>query len=379
MGNTGKPHSGAHIVHVVESFGGGVISFVEQLCHHLPQYTHTVVHAIRPTEVDAALIQARFPAQVSFIHWPHAVRQIAPLADIKALRALLKILPTLLPDMVHLHSSKAGFIGRIACHLLRLPAVIYTPGGVALLRQDISATQRFMYGALEAFGSLFGGVVVACGPSEAKALAHYRVATTIIANGTEPGPEPTPRPPAPAFIKVVALGRATAQKNPAQFGRIAKALVAKGGWQFVWVGSGELEHTLLAASVTCTGWLPATQARAHLAEADIYMSTSVWEGLSLAVLEAMGAGLPLVLSACPGNTDVVQPGQNGYLFTTDAQAIAALQTLAADAGLRATMGMASRKLLVQEHDVRQVAQGYHQLYQKLIRKGGTNKMAEQSN
>lgn len=360
------PQNRQHVVHVVESFGGGVIGFVEQLCRYLPQIRHTVVHAVRAGEVAPHITQARFPAETEFVLWPHAVREIAPLADARALAALVPILRRLKPDVVHLHSSKAGFLGRIAARLIGHRAVVYTPGGAALLRQDISPWKRGVYGRLESLAARFGGRVVACGKGEAQALAAYGVSADVIANGTEPGLAPV-RPPAIAGkpLTVITTGRCTLQKDPARFGRIAKALAGEAKFRFVWVGTGELAADLPTDAVHITGWVPADQVRGILEQADIYLSTAVWEGLSLAVLEAMAAGLPLLLSNIPGNADVVQPGVNGALFGTEQEAIEALRQWANQAEVLASMGQASRALLLAEHDVQQVAQRYQELYQQL--------------
>lgn len=358
-----------HIVHVVESFGGGVIGFVEQLCRHLPNHRHTVLHAVRAGEVDPKITQSRFPADVAFVLWPHAVREIAPLADLRALLALMRTLPKLKADVVHLHSSKAGFLGRIACRMLGIRAVVYTPGGAAILRQDITEAKRNLYGSLEAIGHRFGGQVVACGRGEAQALAQYGVPALVIANGTEPGSPPPQRPGVEGQpLTVLTLGRATVQKDPGRFGRIAQALAAEGRFRFVWVGSGELEHLLPRPAVEVTGWLPASDVRGLLEKADIYLSTAIWEGLSLAVLEGMAAGLPLLLSDCPGNTDVVEPGKNGALFHTDEEAIETLRRWAEQPEQLTALGAESRRLLVEEHDVHRVALRYEELYRQLADK-----------
>lgn len=358
-----------HIVHVVESFGGGVIGFVEQLCRHLPSHRHTVLHAVRASEVDPKVTQARFPAEVEFVLWPHAVREIAPVADLRALLALTRTLPKLKADVVHLHSSKAGFLGRIACRMLGIRSVVYTPGGAAILRQDITEAKRNLYGRLEAIGHRFGGQVVACGRGEAQALAQYGVPAQVIANGTEPGPNPPLRAvPADRPLTVLTLGRATVQKDPARFGRIAQALAGEEQYRFVWVGSGELEHLLPRPAVEVTGWLPASEVRGRLEKADIYLSTAIWEGLSLAVLEGMAAGLPLLLSDCPGNTDVVELGKNGALFHTDEEAIETLRRWAEQPEQLVALGAESRRLLVEEHDVQRVALRYEELYRELAQK-----------
>jgi glycosyltransferase involved in cell wall biosynthesis len=249
---------------------------------------------------------------------------------------------------------------------LGIKAVVYTPGGAALLRKDISGIKRNLYGYLESFGNLFGGHVVACGQSEANALAHYGVRASVIANGVEVGPIPKQGHEQHAPLKVVSMGRATVQKNPAQFGRIAKALATK-GFHFTWIGTGELEVDLPKPFVEMTGWLLQTEAKKLLANSDIYLSTSIWEGLSLAVLEGMSSGLPLVLSACPGNVDVVVPGENGYLFTTDEEAIERLLALQANPSLRLQMGQKSYQTLVAEHNVEDVVKKYELLYKTLAR------------
>lgn len=104
-------------------------------------------------------------------------------------------------------------------------------------------------------------------------------------------------------LLVVCVGRLVAQKNPKRFLGMAKALLqVEPVSRFLWVGGGEeqeqfLEHAAklgLTGKVDCTGWLP--DPRPLLSGADLYLHPAIYEGLPLAILEAMAAGLPCVLS-----------------------------------------------------------------------------------
>ena len=59
----------------------------------------------------------------------------------------------------------------------------------------------------------------------------------------------------------------------------------------------------------------------ELAQADLYLSTALWEGMPVSIIEACAAGVPVIARNCDGNKDIISHGSNGYLFNTTAQAI----------------------------------------------------------
>jgi len=356
------------IVHIVESFGGGVIGFVAQLVVSLPQHNHIVVHAIRSGEVDPEITKARFPASTQFLVWPHAVREVGLVADTKALFSLVKILRQLrqADTVVHLHSSKAGFLGRIAAQLVGLKAVAYTPNAAAFLRQDISESKKKLFAWLERLGFVFRGRVVACSPSEATALAKVGVKSVTIANGTEINPLYSQSDSGNQRVTFINTGRTTPQKDPAFFNQVAMALVHRTDVRFLWVGTGELDHLLTSPNITITGWLAKTQIQELLSSSHIYLSTSTWEGLSFAVLEAMERGLPLLLRRCVGNVDQVVDGLNGYGFSSLEEAIARANQMADRPSSLAAMGIESRKRLQDMFSLQASATAYNHLYKALL-------------
>ncbi|MAT97546.1 MAG: hypothetical protein CL608_10425 [Anaerolineaceae bacterium] len=107
---------------------------------------------------------------------------------------------------------------------------------------------------------------------------------------------------------------------------------------------------------------------AHLQEADLFVLPSRAEGLSNALLEAMSCSLPVVVSAIPGNVDVIEHNQNGLRFTVDdpdslAQTLASLLT---NANQRRQLGRQARQTVERHYSLSAVADQYIDLYRDLI-------------
>ena len=137
------------IVHVVEPFAAGVAVFVRSLTETMPEELHIVIHGEREYVMSAREVKHSFPKKnVRFIRWKSAQRSINPLKDLLALNELYKILRRLkrreIVDAVHLHSSKSGLLGRIACRIAGIEKVIYTPNGAPFLSGG-SSFNNFFY------------------------------------------------------------------------------------------------------------------------------------------------------------------------------------------------------------------------------------------
>ena len=161
---------------------------------------------------------------------------------------------------------------------------------------------------------------------------------------------------------VVSISRFDFQKNSAFVLEILHTLQQLNRLQdfhFIIVGDGsEREGIIRAAAaqglghaLTCPG---ATETPAVFFEGALcYNSTSRWEGLPLAVMEAMAHGLPAVLSDVVGNRDIIVQGNNGFLFQEeDAEGAAAqLLQLADDSAMRGNMALAARHHVARRHSV----------------------------
>ncbi|MDR1909996.1 MAG: glycosyltransferase [Spirochaetaceae bacterium] len=350
------------IVHVLEPFATGVTSAIAALTEQLSGLEHVVVHGARTGADTQEAVRRRFPPGVRFIPWIQVVREISPSKDVRALGELMGILGAFrdTETVVHLHSSKAGFLGRLACALLRIRPVVYTPHGASFIRTDIGPLKRGLFRLLERVGGRFGGVVAGCGPSEAALYSALGKPALCIPNGVALR--------APAGLKrerrASFTGLASAQKDPAFFNRVALALPDH---SFCWIGDGPLRGKLSAPNITVTGWTGREAVAEELERSEVFLSTAAWEGLPYGVLEAMNASCALLLRDVPGNRDLVRPGENGYLFRSEGEAAELLSRMLADSGGLRAMGRKSRELAEAEYSVEKMAASYGRLYEALLR------------
>jgi glycosyltransferase involved in cell wall biosynthesis len=306
----------ARIVHVSESLATGVLSAICTLINAQVADGHEVT-LLGSTKREDTLPAWRddLPRGLRFIE-VDMTREISPSTDIRAIKQIRGIFKRLKPDVIHLHSSKAGAVGRIAS--IGLGArVIYQPHGLAFLRQDISSKKQSIYKSVEAVLSLLPAVIVACSEGEALAArgALYKRRVRSIDNAIKlthiPRSSLSTTP-----IKIGTCGRISPQKDPAFFAEVAKLVGNKA--EFTWIGDGEDEQkaALTAAGIKVTGWCPRTEAIGHIADLTIYIQTSAWEGMPISVIEAMAAGLPVVATNIVGNRDLVVHGKTGMLAST---------------------------------------------------------------
>jgi glycosyltransferase involved in cell wall biosynthesis len=179
------------------------------------------------------------------------------------------------------------------------------------------------------------------------------------------------------------LARIESQKNPLFLVGLLPDLPER--VRLVWVGDGRLRGELLDTAerlgvrnrVRVDGWR--SDARARLAGFDAFALPSQYEGLPLAVLEAMAAGLPCVASDVDGNREALVHGESGYLcppaagtfpwFASAADRgawLACLHTLIAGESRRREMGQAARRRYLACFNLEAMAHGTVEVYRKVI-------------
>lgn len=132
---------------------------------------------------------------------------------------------------------------------------------------------------------------------------------------------------------------------------------------------GHLEAVVAEAgagdAVRWLGYTPA--ARQLLAGCDVYLNTSVSEGISLTILEAMAAGLPVVATAVGGTPEVVMVDDTGLLVPsrTPSAVAAAILQLASDPARRAGMGQRARTRVEQAFSIDRMVEDYAREYERL--------------
>jgi len=309
------------IVHIVEALEGGVYAYFKDLSHFFgneeisKNIETTIIYSGHRNGVSIEKVNAEFSTNVNLIHLD-MVREIAPFQDLKAILKLRKELQKINPDIVHLHSSKAGVLGRISSFLLfKKKKIYYAPHGYAFLRTDISNKAKKLYSTIEnSFQRLFGGTIIACGDTEFE-IAKKIGPSKLIRNGVDLDEiRHYFLPHQNTKLTIAILGRITAARNPQLFNEIALRFP---DFDFIWIGGGELNHLLTAPNITITGWiLDKKTVFSTLNAIDIYLQTSLWEGLPIAVLEAMVLEKPVIATNIIGNKDAVVHNKTGFLFDT---------------------------------------------------------------
>jgi len=358
------------IVHVLEPLAGGMVTFISSLVENLPEDTHFIVHGSREHLVPLSAVKKQFTwPNVKFIRWSSAGRSISLRKDIPAFFELYSILKRLkeknMLDVVHLHCSKGGFIGRVVCKLLGIQhLVIYTPNGAPFMAGG-SRASNFIYKKLEKLASLFGGQVVCCSPSEQKAYEKEGIKAITINNGIpykKIRRHQKPMKKHAGFV-VVTSGRIVDQKNPALFNQIARYFEEFPDFKFLWVGDGDARDELTAKNIRVTGWLPAAKVNDLVAAADVYISTSRYEGLSFAVLEALAMNMPVLLTDCIGNKDLMN-SLNGAVFSDFNDAVYTLLRFYNNSSMLKVMGQHSGSHCKNNFNLADTFSRYEQLYQQ---------------
>ena len=260
---------------------------------------------------------------------PHLRSEITPADDRRALADLRACLKGF--DVVHTHSSKAGALGRMAAHQIQAGRVVHTFHGFPF-HQFQSWPRRTAYIRVEQWLGRYTDVFLAVGPAVAAEAITRRIAPSERVRTIGVGVTKAPNAPGvherakgrrllgvPPGMRVVGtVGRLAFQKAPEDF-VCALAGLGRGDVFGVWIGDGPLRAKAerLAAKRGLSGRMLFTGERADvevlLPGLDIFAMASRYEGLPCAIVEAMGAGLPVVATAVNSVPDVVIAGATGLL------------------------------------------------------------------
>jgi glycosyltransferase involved in cell wall biosynthesis len=183
----------------------------------------------------------------------------------------------------------------------------------------------------------------------------------------------------PDDVVLVSVGRLAEIKNYSLLlEALARAAREVPALKLVMVGDGPERSRLEAAAtrLELSGRVHFLGARGDvrdwLALGHIFVLPSLYEGVSLALLEAMAAGLPAVVTRVGGNPEVVMDGECGFLIESgDTEGFArALVTLAREGDLRVRMGRAARARIEAEFDLKKAVKQYEEIYLRSVRRAG---------
>ncbi|MFW5993355.1 MAG: glycosyltransferase family 4 protein [Desulfohalobiaceae bacterium] len=301
-------------------------------------------------------------------------RPIHPGKDLSAILEIRSKLKKLQPEIISLHSAKAGILGRLACVGLNIP-VLFTAHGWSFT-DGIPAPKARLYRCLERLCAPLAQHIITVShfdksiglqaglAAESKLTAIHNCMPDI---GIQASPEI-----AHGRVRIAMVARLDEQKDHST---LLKALAAvQGDWSLDLAGDGPKQEQIqnqakelgLADRIRFLGLrkdIPRV-----LAEANIFVLITNWEGFPRSILEAMRAGLPVIASNVGGISEAVQEGETGYLVPRgNAQVLAdRLSRLINSPASRLRMGKAGRLRFQEEFLFERMASRTFKLYQELI-------------
>ncbi len=352
------------ILHVVEPLATGINTFILQLTDNITEADHVILHGIRKNSQSFDTIKEDYRPEVKFIHWKSAQREIRPFRDFDAFHELKRTIEEEKPDVVHLHSSKAGILGRIVAKRIGYKNIVYTPNAVSFLRKDVGRMKLLMYKSIEKLSSFLPGKVIASSDCELQAYKEIKVDAKLIYNGAKILDANAQNDP--EKLKIVNCGVISTQKNPTLFNQIAKAFEDDQELSFTWIGDGVDREELDSKNIEILGWKSKKDVFKVLGSSDIYLSTSLWEGLPLAGIEAMGSGLAMLMHSCPGNDNLIFDNKNGSLFESADEAVENISKWKENKALIDNYSEKSKEFYNQNFTDKICSSNYQNLYQSMI-------------
>lgn len=365
---------------------GGPALHVTLLAERLrpPEFESTLVCGrIGPGEGDMAYLAEERGITPVFV--PELGRELHPLRDLVTLFKLWRLMRRLKPDVVHTHTAKAGFVGRWAAWLARVPVRVHTYHG-HVFHGYFGAAKTRLFLTLERLTARLTDRLITISPALRDELAGvYRVAPAqkfaVVPLGLElaqyaaaPRRTGTLRaahliPPDAPLIGIV--GRIVPIKNHALFLEMAgRVLQSQPDAYFVIVGDGEdrlaietlADRLGLRKRVVFTGWL--RDLAPVFSDLDLLVLSSDNEGTPTAIMQALAAGARVVSTAVGGVPDLLRGGAWGRLVPPgdpDALAEAVLSALRDPAPEPSI-----REAVLAEYDAGRLADSLAALYRALL-------------
>lgn len=368
------------VLHVTQPLDGGAAVVVQHLCEDQARRGWDVTVAVPPGgPLDDAL-----PALgVKVVPW-RAGRRPGP-ATVWEVERLLRVVRASAPDLVHLHSAKAGLAGRLALRA-GLPTV-FQPHSWSF--EAASGLVRRGAIAWERYGTRWADAVICVSEAERERAVALDIEAIwrVIPNGVDlerfPVAGPAEREEArrrlgldgsPLAVCVARLHRQKGQDVLIDAWRAVEA--AAPGASLALVGDGDqrplLEGAAAGLSVLFTGLR--SDVEDWLAAADVVVMPSRWEGMSLSMLEALARGRSTVITDVGGAREVVGDAGAGAIVPVDDRAAlaSAVSARLLDPGQAAEEGRRGRALVEQRYDLRVANARTASLYEELLGIRGTD-------
>lgn len=335
---------------------------------------YALAHGVQPIVIPEIVGEATFKAR-----------------DLKALSSLVQLLRRVHPDIVHTHTAKAGFVGRVAARLAGVPIVVHTYHG-HVLHGYYSPRKTDLLRRMEQTLARFTDQIVTVSDLVKRDLVTYKIAPAdkirVIPLGFDLAPFASAHRLRGQFRQefnlngeplIGIVGRIFPIKNHRLFiDAAARVLQTNSNARFVIVGDGTLRAEIesqarelsISDHILFTGWRQ-DMPRIY-ADLDALVVSSDNEGTPVSAIEAMAAGKPVVATWVGGLPDIIKDGETGYLVPPkNADALArGIRRVIDNPSEKARIGQAARAAACERFAVTRLIAETESLYLDLLKRKG---------
>ena len=322
-------------------------------------------------------------------------KEIRPLADVRAVAQVMALCRRRSYDVVHTYTASPSFVGRLAARLAGTPVIVNHQGGWAV-NPTSSVLERLAFTPLEYIANAFGTRTICVTPAENTMARRLRLAPpgrlVTIVNGvdvshiTARGPETEAQRNearralgfGPDSFVVGSTSRLVPGKDTSSMIRALAKVMESGNVdvRLVLAGDGDDDEVAALKSLaTDLGVADRVDFRgfvndipSFLLAIDCWVSATLTEGLSIALLEAMAARCPVITTSIPQNADVVTDQATGLLVDVQSpeELAESIHSLVADPALGRTLGAAARNHVLHSYSQQRMFDETWDLYQDLL-------------
>lgn len=361
---------------ITSSSWGGAQLHVLELCEDQIKRGNDVIFVVG--NKGPLFEKVRKIRRVKAIIMPSLLRQVSPKNDIKTIFKLRSLVKVEHPDIIHLHSSKAGVLGRLACvGLHHRTKVVFTVHGWAFT-DGVPHNKQVIYRFIEKVVNNLADLFICVSQYDQNIGKRDKVLnrstkSVVIYNGSKQPINSLVNHSVHKPLRLVMIARFSPQKNQKLLIQ-ALSKIDPRSYQLTFVGDGEtindckqlVDKLSLKTSIHFIGFrdniIP------YLVHNDVYILTTNYEGLPISIIEAMSYGLPVIASDVGGNDEMVLNKRDGYLIHNIDELIIALKRLIDNPELVTEMGKKAYKVYKRNFILENNINKVNDEYQKLLAK-----------
>lgn len=373
------------ILHIVgdSPFGGGSVVILE-----LAKLGKRLGWDVDVLTTDPTFQSVLTQHNIGYVSLDVIPQKIHPIKDTVGLVRLTKYLAANHYDLVHTHTSKAGVLGRLAARIAKVRAIVHTVHGFAF-HEGSSKKAIFLYSSIERSAARWCHRLVTVSHYHRDWALRLGIGTSnsvvAIPNGIDGSRVQTIRSRDTVrsdwgireneFI-LLTPGRLAEQKGIEYLLRALPALddAILCNIRCVIAGTGPLEERLrqLTSDLGLNNYVRFVGFQRDIGSilnaADLVVLPSLWEGLSIAVLEAMAAGRPIITTNIGSNSELLTSEKDALLVPPkDPKALAkAITTLVSDRALAARLAESASEKFSRNYTVEVMTENYRRLYLDIL-------------